>query len=362
MPQPKGPRMTAKHLRRNAQGLVLGRASALASTVRVFAASATAFGILAALAPSIASAQPASNCPPGSWFCVEGGVTTAPAPVVVQGGLQPLPPVVVQAPPPVIYQQPPQMVPPPVPTEQVYVRPGQRVVVQNGGTTTVIVNGNSGPPPSARPYTPPPPPGAPPPGFVVLNPNPEYYRQREFGLNLTLQGAILGRSDDSSGRRPSMSGLGLALRYKPNPQLGLEAQLAGYGGTDAAGNRRSEGALQLNAMMFFNTRQRFQPYILAGLGFGGATVSRDSYDGAPFGSTDRFAGSRGNGNYSYVGVQAGIGLEYRLGAHFALNTDLRAFVRGRTDRGGGYEFINAEGRATNKSGGGLFSLGATYYF
>jgi hypothetical protein len=61
-------------------------------------------------------------------------------------------------------------------------------------------------------------------------------------------------------------------------------------------------------------------------------------------------------------VQAGIGAEYRFGPHFAINSDLRGFIRGRTDRNGGYEFISNSGQATNTSGGGVFSVGATYYF
>jgi outer membrane protein W len=122
--------------------------------------------------------------------------------------------------------------------------------------------------------------------------------------------------------------------------------------------------LQLNAMVFFNSRGRFQPYLLGGIGFSSASVSNDSYEtfSASGAATDRFASSRGSGRFGYVGLQAGIGADYRIGAHFALNMDIRGFVRGRTDSNGGYEFINSKGQATNTSGGGLISLGATYYF
>ena len=60
-----------------------------------------------------------------------------------------------------------------------------------------------------------------------------------------------------------------------------------------------------------------------------------------------------------------MGLEFRAAKHFALNLDVRAFVRGRIDDQAQAhpEFIDpATGRSTNTSAGGLVSGGMTFYF
>jgi len=69
-------------------------------------------------------------------------------------------------------------------------------------------------------------------------------------------------------------------------------------------------------------------------------------------------------HYSYFGVQGGVGIEFRLARHFALNLALLGFVRGRTDADAQYhpEFVDGSGRSTNTSGGGLFQGGMTFYF
>jgi hypothetical protein len=280
-------------------------------------------------------------------------------------------PVYVQ-PAPVVVEQPQQ-------PQQVFVRPGQRVVVQQGGNTTIVVQGAPANAPT-RPYIAPPPPGSAPAGYVIVNnQNPDFYRQREWGFNISIQGALIGggRSSSSSSYNSTydnnngysgsssyrssssggMGGLGLALRYRATPYVAAEGMLGFYGGTDAAGQSRAEVAMQLNGMFFFTPRSRFQPYVLGGIGFGSASVNTPGSS-----SSDAYASYRGNGSYRYFGVQAGIGAEYRFGPHFAVNSDLRGFIRGRTDRNGGYEFISNSGQATNTSGGGVFSVGATYYF
>ena len=94
-----------------------------------------------------------------------------------------------------------------------------------------------------------------------------------------------------------------------------------------------------------------QLYFLAGFGWSGATV------------TDNATGDQAN--YSYFGGQAGGGLEFRLGRHFALNADVRGFIRGRTDAGAQMapEYVDPQtGRTTNTSGGGIITGGMTFYF
>jgi hypothetical protein len=110
----------------------------------------------------------------------------------------------------------------------------------------------------------------------------------------------------------------------------------------------------LNALFFVNPRSKAQVYFLAGFGWTGANVTDDISSFRDIKYT-----------YSYFGAQVGIGLEYRFSRHFAMNGDLRGFVRGRIDDRANYdaEFVDpATGRTTNSSGGGLITLGATFYF
>ena len=60
------------------------------------------------------------------------------------------------------------------------------------------------------------------------------------------------------------------------------------------------------------------------------------------------------------------GLELRLNEWFAINGDIRGFIRTRIDDDGRPEFVevDADGsqRSTNTSGGVTANLGATLYF
>ncbi len=257
---------------------------------------------------TLASSEARADCPPGSWFCQE----TQPAPgQPPPASLQPLPPPAAApppaAPPPVVVYQPP----PPPPT----------VVVREA------------PPPYV--YTPRP---------------PDYPRKNEWGLNLHLGGAFFGKGRTSDA---GAGVIGAGLRFRPIAPLAIQADLDLAGGRDYNGFRRSEAAFLLNGLLFVNPKDKAQLYFLAGFGWAGATAVDDSqgYDGPKY-------------RYSYFGMQAGVGLEFRPTRHLALNADLRGFVRGRIDRDRQYdpEFTDAQGRSTNTSGGGLFMGGITFYF
>jgi hypothetical protein len=201
-------------------------------------------------------------------------------------------------------------------------------------------------------YQPPPPvmvvrPEAPPPPPYYYSPRERI--RREWGLRFQLEGLSIGRGN-GNGREASMGGLGFGLRYKPVPAFGIETDLDFVGGTDYNGNDRKETAFTINGLIFLNPRSKAQVYLLGGFGWSGAKVN-DQQSGQQM-------------NYAYFGAQAGIGLEIRLGRHFALNGDIRGFVRGRIDDQAQYypEFRNAQGQTTNTSGGGLLTLGATIYF
>lgn len=289
--------------------------------------------------PAVARAQepaPApsanANCPPGSWFCADTQQQpAAPANQPVPGQPQQLEPLPApqtdktdgQTPPPrrqgpiVVYQQPP---PPPV---VVYQPPPPMMIV--------------------RPEEPPP--------YVYHPRAPPWYRRNEWGLNLHLEGLSIGKGIDGNA---SMGGAGFGLRYKPIPYFGVEADIDFAGGRDYNDFQRNESAFTVNGLVFLNPRSMAQVYLLAGFGWSGADVIDDRTDP----SNPR------SFTYSYFGGQAGVGLELRFSKHFAINGDVRGFVRGRIDNGAQLnpEFVDGAGRTTNTSGGGLLTLGMTFYF
>jgi hypothetical protein len=282
------------------------------------------------LVPVLANAQqPNPNCPPGSWFCADTGTQPSAPPN------QPVP----QAPPP-SGGAPLEPLPPPA------------------------APAPPAPPPAARPLPPPPPVVVyqPPPPVMIVRPEappppPYYYSpreriRREWGLRFQLEGLSIGRG--SGNRDASMGGLGFGLRYKPVPAFGIEADLDFVGGTDYNGMKRNETAFTINGLIFLNPRSKAQLYLLGGFGWSGARVIDDT---SPTASSAQM-------NYAYFGAQAGFGLELRLGRHFALNGDIRGFIRGRIDDQAQYtaEFRNAQGQTSNTSGGGVLTLGATLYF
>jgi hypothetical protein len=188
----------------------------------------------------------------------------------------------------------------------------------------------------------------PPPPVYYYHPRQTWPRRNEWGINLHLEGAMFGGGVAGNS---GMGGAGFGLRYKPVPAFGIESNLDFVGGTDYNGNHRNENAVTFNALVFLNPRSRAQVYLLAGFGFSNAHVN----DGSTGSSND----------YSYFGGQAGVGLELRLSRHFALNSDLRGFIRGRTDDQAGAhpEFYNpSTGQYTNTSAGVLLTAGATFYF
>ena len=278
--------------------------------------------------PAIASAQEPGHqqqpCPPGSWFCADAPQPQpAPPPPNQPAPGQPLQPLPPQGqaqgqPPPVVYQPAPAP-PPPV----VVYQPPPPVVY-------------------ARPEAPPP---------YVYRPRVTYPRS-QWGLNLHLEGAMIGKGANGD---TSMGGLGFGLRYRMIPAFAVEANLDFVGGTDYQGLKRNETGLTFNGLVFLNPKSVAQVYLLGGFGWSGAHVQSRDYV---------YTTNYIDDHYTYFGGQAGIGLELRFSRHFALNGDIRGFIRGRVDDQAQYkpEFTDGTGRSTNTSGGGLLTLGATFYF
>lgn len=262
--------------------------------------------------PAAAPAEGSADCPPGSWFCQdEKGSKEAAQPSAAPAAAGQAPAGAKDTAPVVVYQNSP----PPV------------VVVKE-----------KPPPPAPYPY----------------KKRPDFtMRRNEWGLNLRLEGVMLGgRRNRNSG----MGGLGLGLRYKPIPYLGMQADLDFVGGRDYNGDARGETAFSMNALVFVNPKSRAQVYFLGGFGWSGARVEKDAYAGNSYISQSL--------TYSYFGGQAGVGIEFRISKHFALSVDGVAFLRGRTDsdRQRQPEFVSPDGQSSNTSAGGLLRGGMTIYF
>ncbi len=150
-----------------------------------------------------------------------------------------------------------------------------------------------------------------------------------------------------------MGGLGGSFRYRPLPMVGLDVGVDLFAGRDFIGDSRREAVLSGSSLLYFNSRDPVQSYLLAGVSVARAYVDHQR------------EGRRGRSEYAYFGGQLGLGLEWHLRERLAVSLDLLGFLRGRTDSGADQdpEFIRAEtGVTTNTSGGGLLRVGTTFYF
>jgi hypothetical protein len=294
-------------------------------------------GLAAAiLAPSF---RAEAQCRPDDLFCAElriGPADPPPPPVIVQ---PPPPPVIVQ-PPPVIVQPPPPPVQPPI----VIVRP-QPVA----------------PPPPQVIFVRPPPQPQP----VVV----QMQRRRvttyslvpafDYGLHINLAGLMT--------ENVGMGGVQMAFRLRPVEHIGIDIGAGLFGGESwnygtrsgsglvspgvANGGERWEVPVTANVLFFFNPQHRFQVYALVGIGV--------SWAQQEIGRSTR--------ELAYAGGEVGLGFEWRIGRHFALNVDARGFLRqhvGGSDERPEFQRVTSSGevQSTDLSGGFYGTLGMTFYF
>jgi hypothetical protein len=205
------------------------------------------------------------------------------------------------------------------------------------------------PPPAPAP---PAPPAAEPPPLLESLSRDGTPAPREAEPRLGLQ-SFFARA---GGQDVSMRGFGSTLRVRPLPHFAFDFGVASFSGQDDNGMDRWEVPFTTDLLVFVNPRRRLQLYFVAGVGVSFSTVEgdnvhRDTYDRREF---------------WHLGAQTGIGLEWRIGRHFALNADFRAFIRQRMANGDPRpEFAerHADGmRSTDTSAGSLGRLGATFYF
>jgi len=146
-----------------------------------------------------------------------------------------------------------------------------------------------------------------------------------------------------------MGGLGFSVRPRINPHFAIDFGVDFLRGRDFYDEDRSETAFFINPMYFINPQNRVQVYLFGGFGFAGAEVTHvdQTYS-----------------RYNYMGLDGGLGVELRFCRHVAIDCDILAFIRGRTDDAAQVypEFVDARGRSTNRSGGALFRVGMAYYW
>jgi hypothetical protein len=228
-------------------------------------------------------------------------------------------------PPPVVYVQPaPQ---PPPPPQVVYVQqpaPPPQVVYQPAPVTT----------------------------YVQQQPVAEAQPQG-FGLHGQIGGML---TPDLA-----MGGVHGAFRWRPNMgHFALDLGIGIYGGTDYNGMDRVEVPVMADAFFYINPQSRFQIYGVAGVGVSFAHA--ENFD--EFGVSIDPDNAR---DYAYFGGEAGVGAELKLGRWWAINADVRGFIRERVDGNPEPEFTeidpeDGELRSTDTSGGFTVNVGATLYW
>lgn len=327
----------------------------------VVAAAAMSFSL-----PTLAQSQ--QQCPPGSWFCADVH-TQIPMPPAVQppqraqapaAPAAPAAPTAAQA---ELDEEPAAPEPAaPAPVRRKRRAPPPTAVYQQApeAPPTVIVvtpgydPGYGGAYAQPRPVRPVP--------AAPLASNARRPRwQSEFGLNLRVEGAILGHAKGSAASA-GMGGVGLSLRYRPVPAFAFDLGVDVLAGNDYNGFQRVEVPITLNGMLYLNPRSRVQVYLMGGAHISRAQV-RSELAAPQLSRNDD--GSQYGANYTYFGGQGGGGFEFRLSRRVALNLDSLGFVRKRIDDDARRtpEFIDYKtGRTTNSSGGALVRGGLTFWW
>lgn len=272
-------------------------------------------------APSLAFAQVDTRCRPDDLLCADAQIGPIEGHIRIGPGDAP-PPVVVETPPPPPVVVVPPPVQPPVVVVQAPPPPPQQVVVV------------SAPPPREPPVV-----------------QVQTVRQRRvvydlvptFDMGLHLDGGVMF-SD-----RIGMGGLNAALRIRPESHVAIDVGTGVWYGSDYNGLDHWEMPLQVDLLVYFNPENMFQVYgvIGGGMSFGNASGRGTSRD------------------LMYAGGEAGLGAELRLSRFFALNLDVRGFLRQRVGDGPPeFSQISSAGllQTTDTSGGFYGTLGMTFYF
>ncbi len=294
---------------------------------------AHAIGSLALV--TLASAPALADCIPGTGLCASAsagvavGIPVLPLPQVrVNGQITVgIPPFIVPVPGAAPVAPAPEVAPPPVyqyqPPPQVYVY---------------------GPPAPRYGYAPVPAPAY---GYA---PN---YAASRLGLDVRVDGA----GGFAAGHAAyGLGGVGLGLRYRATPHLGLELGADVLGGTDYNGNKRTEVSGNAGALLYVNPRSRAQFYLSGGL-----LVDHARASGTESSESLLTSNTPSALQYNHVGGYAGLGLEIFATRHLSFHLDARGVMR-QAVGGNTPEFTNASGQTTNTSAGVVGSAGMVFYF
>lgn len=171
---------------------------------------------------------------------------------------------------------------------QIYVSPQPVVIVQNPQPSFVVTQPQVIVQEQVRPAP-------------VLNLRPQV-RQRGTGLGLR---AAIGYAGYAESSELTFYGAGAVLRYIATPRFGLEITVDVNGCEDAL-----VVPIELSGLVFFNTRGRVQPYLLAGV------------------DVNIIAPSNRSVSFLYAGGHVGVGLEILVGRRLGITLDARTFVQG----------------------------------
>lgn len=293
-------------------------ASRIWNTVSLVVALSAPLMIAAPLAAQTA------ECQPGDIVCGEVQVGPIDGRFRIGFGQDAPPP-----PPPVVYQPPPP--PPPEPPVVIVQQPPQVV------------------------YQPPPPPQ------VVYQAQPVYQPPQPQRIQRRVRYELVPRFDIGlhinvgamATDRIGIGGGGLGLRIRPIEWFAIDLSAGVYGGQAYGGSDHWEVPVLADLIFFFNPGDTFQVYGLIG---GGIAFGENGQATRTLGGSRDFIASR---ELFYVGGEAGLGVEWRMARHFAMNVDVRAFMREQI--GGAPEFQEGT-RTTNTSAGAYGNLGMTFYF
>ncbi|MFW5920386.1 MAG: outer membrane beta-barrel protein [Polyangiales bacterium] len=176
------------------------------------------------------------------------------------------------------------------------------------------------------------------------------HQDPKLGFHLELGGV--------AAKNVQMGGAGAAFRLRPSGYFGVDFGVGAYAGTDYNGLDRTEVPLTIGMLFFANPGSPLQLYFTLGPGLAFAHAE----------GTNEHTGLFESRDFSYIGGQAGIGLEWRIGRHFALNISGKGFIRQRVDdNDDDPEFVEFEdgvptGNTSDTSAGGVANLGMTFYF
>ena len=248
-----------------------------------------------------------------------------------------------------------------------------RVIVAPTPPAQVIVTTPPPPPPPRVIVTQPAPP-PPPPRVIVTQPAPPPPTQvrtitieteQEFRLvpedRFRRRFGLMSRASWVAGEQTEVGGAMVGARVRPGGRsFGLEFAVGAFGGADYNGDDRIEIPATINAMYFIGigAERRFELYSTIGFGVSWGVVNT-------YGLGSDYYGDVHN---TWVGGEAGLGMEWHVSRHFALDLDMRFMVRNRvasdsdTDEFVRYASDGSVLETTNLSWAPIVNLGGVFYF